>query len=379
MRPVLHPPVRILFLDQGRASAQAALGHVRARHAFEAGIDDRAADVDAEWASVPPFGRGGMIATRLLPGLGRANLWSLRFVLARSWLARRLMQRRLEHGRHDDVVQITTNQVALLLGRVWSSVPCVLSIDSLYVEWNRMTHGISPEATLPWFLHPIAWLERRALTRSPLTIAWTDKVAADVRRRAPQARVETLHPGIDLNAFRPARRTAAGPVRVLFVGGRWEAKGGPELLEALSPHLGDAVRLDVVTPADIGPPSGVTVHRSAPGSGRMADLFAKADVFCLPTKADACPWVVLEAMASGVPVVATRVGSIEEMVGGGGLIVEPGDAAGLRAALQTLLEDAGKRRALGMAGRARAEAVYDARKNTATLVELLHSVAGDSS
>ena len=97
---------------------------------------------------------------------------------------------------------------------------------------------------------------------------------------------------------------------MLFVGGRWEQKGGPELLDALRPELGRTVDLDVVTSASPPPMPGVTVHSGRPGSTLIAELFARADVFCLPTAVDAVPWVVLEAMASGVPVVASSVGSI---------------------------------------------------------------------
>ena len=253
-----------------------------------------------------------------------------------------------------------------------------MSLDSLYIEWNRMTHGIEPEERTPWYLLPIALWERQVLRRAPLTVAWTEKVAEDVRRAAPTARVETLHPGLDLTQFRPrsAGTTApAGPRRVLFVGGRWEAKGGPDLVRALEPVLGETVQLDVVSTDVVPKLPGVSVHSGSPASNEVLDLFAKADVFCLPTKVDACPWVVLEAMASGVPVVSTRVGSIPEMVGAGGVLVEPGDIHGLREALTSLLQDPDRRRALGKAGRARTEATFDARKNAPTLLRLLRAVA----
>jgi glycosyltransferase involved in cell wall biosynthesis len=139
--------------------------------------------------------------------------------------------------------------------------------------------------------------------------------------------------------------------------------------------LGHTVHLDVVTTDNVTPVEGMSVHSGAPGSSEVAELFANADVFCLPTRADACPWVVLEAMASGVPVVSTTVGSIPELVGDGGMVVEPTDAAALAEALEALLGDRERRESMGAAGRARAEAHYDARRNTPRLVELLREVA----
>ncbi len=95
----------------------------------------------------------------------------------------------------------------------------------------------------------------------------------------------------------------------------------------------------------------------------------------MPTRVDAAPWVVLEAMACGVPVVSTRVGSIPEMVGEGGCIVDPGDVAALRSTLVELIGAPDARRSMAEAGRGRVEAEYDARKNTPALLELLSSLA----
>jgi glycosyltransferase involved in cell wall biosynthesis len=191
--------------------------------------------------------------------------------------------------------------------------------------------------------------------------------------------VEVLHPGIDLTTFRPGDgHSRSGEGRVLFVGGRWEDKGGPDLLAALGDDLGRGVELDVVTPAAIPSRPGLTVRSAGPGSPEVLGLFRRADVLCLPTYVDAVPWVVIEAMACGVPVVATDVGSIPELVGDAGRIVAPGDRTGLRAALLGLLADADLRAALGAAGRAAAEERFDARRNTGRLLSLLADVAASA-
>jgi glycosyltransferase involved in cell wall biosynthesis len=79
----------------------------------------------------------------------------------------------------------------------------------------------------------------------------------------------------------------------------------------------------------------------------------RAGIYALPSYIEGLPMTVLEAMAAGVPVVATRVGGVPELVTDGvnGILIEPGDAAALTAALDRLLGDPALRARLGSAGR----------------------------
>jgi glycosyltransferase involved in cell wall biosynthesis len=88
------------------------------------------------------------------------------------------------------------------------------------------------------------------------------------------------------------------------------------------------------------------------------EVLAAFDIFILPsTQPDPFPTVILEAMSAGIPVIATAHGGPLEMVVDGetGLLVPPGDPAALAAAIELLLLDAPKRKAMGDAGRRRIE------------------------
>ena len=96
---------------------------------------------------------------------------------------------------------------------------------------------------------------------------------------------------------------------------------------------------------------------------QLADLYACADVFCFPSTTDTFGQVILEAGASGLPVVAAAAGGALELVGHGrtGSLFAPDDAGALAAALLDLAGDPGRRAAYGAAGRAAAlERTWDA-------------------
>jgi glycosyltransferase involved in cell wall biosynthesis len=89
----------------------------------------------------------------------------------------------------------------------------------------------------------------------------------------------------------------------------------------------------------------------------VQDLLAAADIFVLSSRSEGMPMTVLEAMAAGLPVVASAVGGVPEAVGDGetGTLVPPGDPDALGRALAVLVADAELRDRLGAAGRRRAE------------------------
>ena len=108
----------------------------------------------------------------------------------------------------------------------------------------------------------------------------------------------------------------------------------------------------------------------------MSAIYGEMDVLVLPTRRDAFPRVVMEAMCHGIPVVATRIDGVPEMVADGetGFLVEPDDAAGFAEATASLLRDDGLRRRMGAAGRERARQVFSPAAYEAAMLALYRKI-----
>jgi glycosyltransferase involved in cell wall biosynthesis len=168
--------------------------------------------------------------------------------------------------------------------------------------------------------------EERIALRRELGFAEHDVVLITVASLKPLKRIDAL-----LEVAAKLRKGAT--LRVVVVGDGSER--GP--LEALAARLGIAERVWFAGVRD-------DVER----------LLRACDIFVLPSRTEAFPNVVLEAMATGLPVVTTDVGSVREMVEdkASALIVPPGDDVALAAALERLMQDATLRTTLGRRGRA---------------------------
>lgn len=176
----------------------------------------------------------------------------------------------------------------------------------------------------------------------------------------PVGVIDVVPNGVDPARFRAARATTGAPVAV-WVGVLAPVKRVDVLLDAVA----DVPRLRLVVVGD-GPLRGEVERRCAEPdlagrvelAGRVDDpsrLVAGADLYVLTSDAENCPLSLLEAMASGLPVVATAVGGVPEVVRDGidGLLCPAGDVAALTSALGRLAADPYLRSLLGGAARDR--------------------------
>ena len=156
-------------------------------------------------------------------------------------------------------------------------------------------------------------------------------------------------------------------VVVLFVGRLVPEKAPDLLIEAVAQlrSEGIAVRLRVVGSGPLAGQLAEKVERlglsdavefcGPRGQDELPQLYGEADVFCLPSRSEGLPVVLMEAASSELPVLTTRITGIPELVVDDvtGLLVEPGDLAGLTAGLRRLVEDPFLRARLGRGARVR--------------------------
>jgi len=216
-------------------------------------------------------------------------------------------------------------------------------------------------------------LSRRIWKKAAFTIPNSEGLAARARRVLPDYPFEVIPHGVDTALFHPRTKPDSdpSPVRMVFVGRIAVFKG----LEFLVRALGQLARNPEMPDWELllvgDGPDRPRIERMAADANlsdrlvwkgwvlkpEMPEVYRAADLFVFPSLDEGMPNVVLEAMASGLPVVGTKISGTEELVDPGvtGLLVEPGTVEPLQRALETALRDKAWREECGRAGRARAE------------------------
>jgi glycosyltransferase involved in cell wall biosynthesis len=283
----------------------------------------------------------------------------------------------------------------------WLQVPFLFAAGALAVR--RAVHDTAPDVVhvhwiipqglmalagarrVPWLVttqggdlyaltSPFArWLKRRVLRRaSAVTVMNAEMGDRVVALGVPAERVRVLSMGAAVDRMPPPGPERV-PGRLIFVGRLVEKKGLAHLLDALHDlPAGTEWSLEVVgagrwRAARAAPAAGLGARVSFLGQRSSEDLgrrLVRAAVAVFPSvrarsgDQDGLPVSLLEALATGTPVVASDLPGLSDAVAGGaepaGLLVEPGDTAGLTAALTRLLGDDDERERMGRAARAQA-------------------------
>jgi len=213
-------------------------------------------------------------------------------------------------------------------------------------------------------------LNRRAFAASNAIVVNSQEVAGYIERiyNAPRDRIAVIYNAVDTDRFHPAAETEHHPPCVMMIG-RLVAQKNPALFlraaaairtQVPATHfriVGDGpLRAEVESQISaLGLRECVEVMRER---GDVPELLRQTDVLWLTSDWEGLPNVVLEAMASGVPVVATDVGGTREVLHDreGGFVIPPGDCNALVSRSLPLLTDGALRRRFSVAARARAQA-----------------------
>jgi glycosyltransferase involved in cell wall biosynthesis len=193
--------------------------------------------------------------------------------------------------------------------------------------------------------------------------------------------------GIDVEMFRPGASREArqwlgardDAVLIVTLGRLSPDKGNDVALEAFARVPTDRVQLAIVGEGIHAPhlqrlagELGLGDRVLFPGPAAQStvpDVLRAANLFWLPTVRDeAAPLALIQAMATGLPVVASRIGGIPEAVAAAGVLVPPGDAEALARATRPLVDDSGERARIGGEARRRAVSEYSIETMTARTV-----------
>jgi glycosyltransferase involved in cell wall biosynthesis len=222
--------------------------------------------------------------------------------------------------------------------------------------------------------------------------AYNARYLGEVVCPADRAKINIVYHGVDTRRFHPPAVAPHNPLPTVVSAGRLVPKKGYDHLITAAAELHRRevpFRLDIYGDGplredlarriadfglqDIVVLQGACTQIALSSAYRAADIFVLAPVVMSDGDRDGIPNVLMEAMASGLPVVTTNISGIPEVVtdGSDGLLVPPADPAALAAALATLLGSPARRQQLGEAARRTVTARYDADENAAGMALLL--------
>lgn len=234
---------------------------------------------------------------------------------------------------------------------------------------------------------PSRWRLREKIERALFVICISEYARSQAMlwsRRSCWPRLHVVHCGIEPKSLVVRRHQGRGK-HLLFVGRFDHVKGLPLLLQAFAALAGDdpELHLDLVGDgperadlekivAELGLGERVTFHGYHSQAQLRAD-YARADLFVLTSFAEGIPVVLMEAMSQGVPVVASRITGIPELVEDGvsGLLYTPGSKEQLVAACKRLMADPDLRNRCAEAGRQTVARYFNLEDECARLAKIM--------
>jgi len=289
-------------------------------------------------------------------------------------------RRGLREGPYEAIV--TNSVVSALFSRHFRATPTLYAVDSTQEQIDEMeAYGVTEHSSL---MRKLTLRLRRRLFEATMLIVATSRWAKAGMVEAygvPEDKVVVVPFGADVRYWLPPSDPAVravSPRQVLFVGGDFRRKGGELLLDWFRQRPADGVELHVVTKEPVEPIPGVVVHDDiGPYSPKLLALYQQADVFVLPSLAEAFGIATVEAMGCELPVVVSDAGGTADIVDPGvnGFITKAGDGRELASALETLLADADLRASMGRHGRRIAVERFGLDRTARVTLDLLADLA----
>lgn len=239
------------------------------------------------------------------------------------------------------------------LMRFLKPVPVIGSVHG-YIPWElQLNNETGPKS---WLMGSAF---RTLLMNWDRVVVFSEYMKRLLSIHVPEPRIQVLPLGVNLQEFNRVSRKARKDIcRILFVGRLVPVKGVEFLIKALRVLRGTTTQTYIVGDGILRPrieslirqlpsPSSVTMCGIVSEETKLRYL-SSADIMVVPSIYEPIPTVILEAFAAGVPVIATNIGGIPEIVhpGFNGLLVEPGNHVALASAIELLVRDHELRRKL---------------------------------
>jgi len=286
-------------------------------------------------------------------------------------------------GRSYDAL-MSNAKISVFFTHVFRRMPTLIDFDSTPLQIDRMaSYGLSndprPVAVLKFHL-ACRLFESAALLQAWSN--WARQSMIDEYRIHPD-KVVVNPPGVNLQFWQPAQRSNSDVAhklrRVLFVGGDFRRKGGLQLLEWYKLQDPTRCELHIVTREPVASVPGVVVyHNMQPNTPRLLELYHSSDLFVLPSLGECFGIATVEAMAAGLPVIASDVGGTADIIEAGrnGFLVPSNNVEALGQAISAILNDDGRRRAMAHQSRLMAEERFDLQRNARRTFDYLKQIAG---
>ncbi len=342
-------------------------GHVTNYRNLRA-VTERDPDIRADWHELHYHKPGG----RIERGLAWVPSSYVRGVARGTWEARKALR-----GPRPQAL-LSNASVGVFLTDAFRETPTMLDFDCTPRQIDQMpAYGVNRDVPA---LSALKWrLSRRMYQSAARLQAWSHWAARSVIEDygADPARVHINPPGIDLTFWTPGPSRREPTRRVLFVGGDFRRKGGDMILDWHRERRDDT-ELHLVTRESVEAATNVFVYPDMrPNTPELRRLYHECDLFALPSRGECFGIATVEAMGAGMPVVVSDVGGTADIVedGANGLIVPGGDGAALGRALDALLADGARRRAMAARSRQIAQDRFDMTCNARRTLDALKALA----
>ena len=299
-----------------------------------------------------------------------------------------------------DIIHTSTFLADALYRWLGIKVPNVLTVHSTihgqvqgFLNTKTSLKDLDPSELFTLATYPLLRMgELASFYRSSHVIAVSNDVACELKEKSNyNGNLNVIHNGVDLEVFFPVPNRKKGKKRILFVGRIIATKGVGTLINAIPIVLKtnsdvvfvfagsgrEAPYVELLN--ELGVPQKNYEFLQA-SYDQMGDLYRSSDIFVLPSYTESCPMSILEATASGLPIISTNIKDIPILVeqGVNGFLIPPGDHVLLAENICTLLNNENMQHSMGIASRQIAEERFSYSKMGMQTLQVYKKVVGSN-